>query len=366
MDTLAKHSAPAISEGLAAAGSLLVAVLLSACTGTQTLPPQSPSSPRVSSQAAPTATSTVLNSWAAYFEAANCDPSAPPAVVLPNPVVTASTAVDDCRVLVASPDGLAAVTAAGGFIRLDPLDGLDEAISVAGVGDTIWVSGTTGNSPVLLRFTSGMRSKVTLPPGVDGIGLAVATSAGVVTTAKLGQANVLLRDNGSQTTKIGELPGAPIAFAAADEEFLAAVISASGIDIVFGNGQQWRRQTVGSAVGVDIRGVAVGEGLLIVAANKLVHGVPSGALFLISRDQGRSWVQHQLNDAEVASVAVIGRDIFVAMTRQGNSATIYRSTDAASWTAIPTQTRYESLPNLDASDGTIWLVGLTITRLVAN
>lgn len=49
--------------------------------------------------------------------------------------------------------------------------------------------------------------------------------------------------------------------------------------------------------------------------------------------------------------------------RGGNPATVYRSADAASWTAVATQTRSESLPNLSAAGDTVWLVGTTVTRM---
>lgn len=193
-----------------------------------------------------------------------------------------------------------------------------------------------------------------LPPGVDFVGTVVANPAGVFATATAaGHASLLLRASGSRAVKVGELPGETTAFCAAGDGFLATVSSAHGTGIAIGDGKRWRTETMGSTLGIGIRGVAAGGGLLVVAANKLVQGVPSGGLFLTSRDQGRSWVRHQLSDAEVDSVPVVGRNIYVTMTRQGNPATLYHSTDAASWTAVPAQTRSETLPHLNAVGNTI-------------
>ncbi|MHB1472235.1 MAG: hypothetical protein ACYCV4_01175 [Dermatophilaceae bacterium] len=64
--------------------------------------------------------------------------------------------MDRCRVIVTSPAGLAAITADGDLIPLDPLNDLDLATDVAASGDTIWVAGTTRDQhPALLMFTAG-------------------------------------------------------------------------------------------------------------------------------------------------------------------------------------------------------------------
>jgi hypothetical protein len=357
-----RRTSPGITESVTALTAVAVAALLSACTGAP-----EPSAPKPSSGSVQTSTAApAAGGWEAYREATGCDPNAHPVVTPPDRPVGASTAVDGCRLLVTSPHRLTAVSAAGSVIELDELGELDYTDSVAATPETVWVTGTSGGAPVLLALTAGRRSKVALPPGTDVIGAVVATAGGTFVLANVGEKCVLLRVEGARTKEIGRLPGGYTAFAAEVDQFLATVVKGRSADIAVGDGRRWRTKSMGTSTAIGIRGVAAENHLLVVAANRLVQGVPSGGLFLVSRDQGRSWVSHELDDAEVTSVAVAGRNIIVSMTRQGNPATVYRSTDGGSWTAVSTESRSDGVPDLHAAGNTVWLLGQVITRLTVD
>lgn len=62
-------------------------------------------------------------------------------------------AVDACRLILASTDGLFAVTGTGRGVLLDQLDDLENPSSVTAVHDTIWVAGIDPSGPQLIRLT---------------------------------------------------------------------------------------------------------------------------------------------------------------------------------------------------------------------
>lgn len=298
--------------------------------------------------------------WENYAAAAKCDANSSPVVAPPTPVVTASVAVDDCRLLIASTDGLTAVTGDGALIALDRLNDLNSADRVAIGGDTIWVAGTSRQRrPALIRFTNGERTVVALPRDIDTIGPIAADKESLIASVTTRGRSKLLRVIES-VEMLGELPGEPAALTLTDGAFFTAVVTRDGLNLLTGHIRKWQVESLGRNVGV--RGIASGK-FLAAAVNELVEGVPVGALFLTSTDSGRTWSRHRLPGAEVGSIAVSGTQIYAAMTRAGESGTVFRSPDGKRWQAVPIDTKSESLPELTAENTTVWLVGDVITNL---
>jgi len=270
--------------------------------------------------------------------------------------------VDRCRVIVTSPAGLTAITAEGDLIPLDPLSDLDLATAVAVADDTIWVAGTTRDQhPALLMFTAGRRTTVSLPARIDAIEAIAAATQGINVSATVDDHGELLRVNPAGVELIGELPAPATRLATSGGLFVLATMRNGEGSLLSGSAPPWRSRAIGRDV--DIRAVAAGDGLLVVATSELFRGVPMAAVFFASHDMGRSWTRHRLPDAQVESMALVSADIYVTMTRPGTTNTLYRSTDAQSWTAVTGAPPSESLPELGVSQGTLWLIGDTVARL---
>lgn len=343
--------------------SLLAALTLSACTATPT--PTVASTPipsrTTSSSPASSGVHTPPDGWTAFAAHTSCASGVSVPATPPRPV-TAWAAVDRCRVIVTSPAGLTAITAEGDLIPLDPLSDLDLATGVAVAGDTIWVAGTMRNQhPALLMFTAGRRTTVSLPARVDAIDAIAAATQGINVAATVDGHGELLRVDPAGVDLIGELPGPAARLATSGGLFVLGTMRNGEASLLSGTAPPWRSRAIDRDV--DIRAVATGDGLLVAAASELFQGAPIAAVFFVSHDTGRSWTRHRLPDAQVETMALVGADIYVTMTRPGTTNTLYRSTDAQTWTAVTGVPPSESLPELSVSQGTLWLIGDTVGRL---
>ena len=208
--------------------------------------------------------------------------------------------------------------------------------------------------------TAGRRTTVSLPARIDAIEAIAAATQGINVSATVDDHGELLRVNPAGVELIGELPAPATRLATSGGLFVLGTMRNGEGNLLSGSAPSWRSRAIGRDV--DVRVVAAGDGLLVVG-NELIHGVPMAAVFFVSHDMGRSWSRHRLPGAQVESMALVGIDIYVTMTRPGTTNTLYRSTDAQTWTAVTAAPPSESLPELSVSQGTLWLIGDTVVRL---
>lgn len=175
--------------------------------------------------------------------------------------------MDRCRVILTSSAGLTAVTAEGDLIPLDPLSDLDLATAVAVDGDTIWVAGTTRDQhPALLMFTAGRRTTVSLPARIDAIEAIAAATQGINVSATVDDHGELLRVNPAGVELIGELPAPTTRLATSGGLFVLGTMRNGEGSLLSGSAPPWRSRAIGRDV--DIRAVAAGDGLLVVAGTE--------------------------------------------------------------------------------------------------
>ncbi len=341
-------------------GLFIVASTLGACTGQAAPSKTSPRPPSGTTSQSVRETPSGPGAWAAYEGHRSCPEGGHSPSNLPR-LITAWAGVDNCRILVTSPAGLSAITAEGDLIPLDPLKELDLATAVAAAGGKIWVAGTTrDHHPMLLMFSAGRRTTVPLPAAI-AIDAVEASGNGIIVAATIGDHAELLRSSPAGVEAIAALPASATRLAVSGSTVLAGTLRNGEVGLLSGTAPAWHSEALGK--NLDIRVVAAADGLLVGAANELLHGVPVAAVFLESRDKGRTWTRHRLAGAELGSMALAGRYIYVSMTRTGKADTLYRSTDAQNWIPVSGAPRSESLPDLAVTDGALWLIGDTITRL---
>jgi hypothetical protein len=171
---------------------------------------------------------------------------------------------------------------------------------------------------------------------------------------------VTVSDSSARVTD--RISGSPTRLAVGDGRVAVATLTDGQSGLAVRRAGTWRRTSLGPDI--DVRAVCLGKGIVIAAGNALQAGVPTGAVFLMSKDDGASWSRHRRVGAEVTGLAVSGESIYATMVLPGSSARVFRSEDELrSWTPITGAPASETVPGVAVASSTLWLVGDEVSRL---
>lgn len=341
----------------------LVVLALTACTGPSKEPDRtdSPNSSPTQTQAP------AADAWGVLSDS-GCESDEFQSPKLPQGV-TAWTALDDCRVVIAGDFGVRLVVSATVLTLADHLSGIAEVTGVAVNNDTVWVSGTSASprgGVVVQRIDKTGAHSSRLPSRADFSTELVAHRRGVVVavgnTAKREAQLLWLSDR--RAKRIGPLPS-ELGLMALTPAFVVGTTSGLRPDYVFSG--EFGDLAEGPHLPIRAGGgdTAAKDGVFAVGLNLLDSaGASNAADFYWSRDAGRTW-RHSLipNVTEVGSITVADSgDFFAFMTTNDGKTAIFRSTDGTDWTIVPTIELGENSADLASTRNSLW--ALTPGRLV--